>query len=113
MRIPHFITIFLEHGLWIVMAIVALYYASKAYKLSHKAAAVLLSLGALGLIFSKAFRMLTPLSETKWSSQTGCCYLFESATQLGAYFSVQLAPIVSSMLWLVAVALILRNRSVA
>ena len=112
MKIPHFITIFLEHGLWIVMAIVALYYARKAYRLSHKAASLFLSLGAIGLIFSKAFEILTPLSERRWSSMSGCCYLFESATQLGAYFSAVLAPVVSSLLWLVALALVLRSRSV-
>lgn len=111
MQIPNLVIDFLTHGLPLVLSLIAIFYAARLIPRGERWAVLWLTLGAISLIFSKIFRYNVPLSEIQWSVIVGCCYEFDGIKELGGYFSIVLAPIASSLFWLLAVLAILRKRS--
>ncbi len=111
MMVPFIVIDFLKHGMWFLMSAVAIIYAVRLFKLRDPKPALFLVLGALSLLFAQVFLILVPLPTISWGFTSGCCYTFSGFRQLGGYFSVELAPVLSSLFWLIAIVLRVRRPS--
>ena len=110
MQVPHIVVDFLMHGIWLLMSAWAIVCSIKLVRRHDYLPALLLVAGAIALLFSQVFLYFVPAPTISWSYVGGCCYEFRDLRQLGGYFSVELAPVVSSLFWLLAIALLIRRR---